>query len=149
MRTGPAASTAIVAAWIAFSPPSADAQTTRGEITLGRAREILGASPAAIPGYPFKLFPLFGRAVLVRQELDSGRVIAFREDRDGRPIVTRGEMSNQETANRILAGLPTRAEETWRARQSYRQIGSVSVRYLGSAREPIPYDLLDRLEPIP
>jgi len=149
MRTGPAASTAIVAAWIAFSPLSVDAQRTHGEITLARAREILGANPAAIPGYPFKLFPLFGRAVLVRQELDSGRVVAFREDRDGRPIVTRGEMSPRETANSMVAGLPSRAEETWRARQSYRQIGSVSVRYLGSVREPIPSDLLDRLEPIP
>jgi hypothetical protein len=149
MLTRPAASAAIVAAWIAFSPFSADAQTTRGEITLGRAREILGANPAAIPGYPIKLFPLFGRAVLVRQELDSGRVIAFREDRDGRPIVTRGEMSPRETANSILAGLPSRAEQTWRSRQGYRQIGPVSVRYLGSSREPIPRELLDRLEPIP
>jgi len=104
---------------------------------------ILGANPAAIPGYPVKLFPLFGRAVLVRQELDSGRVIAFREDRDAViGSAPRGWNGSQE-------GGAASFEQRYWARQSTRQVGGVTVRYLGSRSWRIPYDLLDRLEPIP
>ncbi len=156
MPTRPSLSVAIVAALVAFSLTSADAQMTRGAITLEQARAILGANPVAIPGYPVEFYLLGGRAVLVRQELDSGKVIAFREDRGGRPggssrrqwVSTRGNSVQDDGPQRILNGLPSSIEEQYWARRSYREIDGVSVRYLGSSRERIPYELLDQLAPI-
>ncbi|HEY3279362.1 MAG TPA: hypothetical protein VGJ83_02535 [Gemmatimonadales bacterium] len=148
MPTRPSRSPAILTVLIAWSLAPATAQTSGRQITLQEAREILGTSPAAIPGFPVELYRLDGRAVLIRQRLDSGRVIVLREDRQGRPQVFETTTIADEK-QRFLDGRPSAAEERSRALKSYRQIGSLSVRYLGSAREPIPHDLLDRLEPIP
>jgi hypothetical protein len=151
MPTRPAAPAAILAALVAFSLNSAAAQMTRGEITLEQARAVLGAHPVAIPGYAVKFYRLSGRAVLVRQELDSGKVIEFRDDRDGRPTgLTRHPFLTGQDAAKPLLNDPPRSEveDAFWARRTYREIDGVSVRYLGSRQDRIPYDLLDRLAPI-
>ena len=150
MRTRPGHAATILAILIATSLPwlCARAQTSRGQITLQQAREILGASPVAIPGYPVEIFRLDGRAILIRQQLDSGRVMTLREDRLGRPQFYR-RTTTQDEKQRFLAGLPSAGEERAVAWHGYRQFGSVSVHYIGNMRKSIPSDLLDKLEPIP
>ncbi len=148
MRTRPGRAATIFAVLIASSLPCARAQTSPGQITLQQAREILGATPVAIPGYPVEIFRLDGRAIMIRQQLDSGRVVTLREDRQGRPQFYRTTTTGDEK-QRMINGIPSGGEERVRAWQSYRQVGSVSVHYLGSLRRPIPSDLLDKLEPIP
>lgn len=55
----------------------------------------------------------------------------------------------------VVAAPPTASaqvspgEITLEQARRIRQIGPVSVRYLGPEREPIPNELLDRLAPIP
>lgn len=148
MRTRPGPAATILAILIASSLPCAHAQTSRGQITIQQAREVLGANPAAIPGYPVEIFRLDGRAILVRQRLDSVRVIAFREDRQGRPQFFR-TTGKQDEKQRFLAGGPSEGERRTQAWQGYRQVGVVSVHYLRALPQPIPSDLLDKLEPIP
>lgn len=126
--------------------------TRRGEITLAEARAILKADPAAIPGYPVRFFRLFGQAVGVEQLLDSasGAVIAFREDRDEPPRWSTFHRFGETTAEAMrIAELNPRLWRYQDARERYRQIGDVSVRWMGSINGPVPKDLLDKLAPIP
>ena len=159
MRTSPAAAAAILTALVAFSLNSAAAQMTRGEITLEKAREILQADPVGIPGYPVRFYSLSGHRVLVRQELEAGRVIQFAEDRDPssirtstsrRPdwVSTRPNPLQEDGARRILGGYPSSIEEQYWARASYRSVGPVNVKYLGAPFGPPARELLDRLAPI-
>jgi hypothetical protein len=161
MPTRPAAPAAILTALVALSPTPAAAQMTRGritldkQITLERARAILGTNPVAIPGYPVRLYAL-SHAVLVRQELDSGMVIQLAEDAQS-PIIGSSRCAwcsasdtsvYEDGPRRVLLGYPTRIEDQYWSRQSSRKVGGVNVRYLGSRNGRIPYDLLDRLAPI-
>ena len=155
MSARPTAPAAILAAWVAFSLTPAQAQMTRGEITLEKAREILGTDPVAIPGYAVRFYAL-SHAILVHQELDSGRVIRLLEDRSAPTIgsTRRAWVSASDSsiiddgAQRVLAGYPSNFESRYWARQSSRKVGDVNVRYLGWSNERIPYELLDRLAPI-
>jgi len=147
---------------VAFSLNSAAAQkahaspqTLRGEITLEKAREILGTDPVAIPGYPVRFYAL-SHAILVRQEMDSVGVIQLREDRDSPTIRSSRRVwfsaSDSSVINdgvrRVLLGYPSNFEDQYWARQSSRKVGDVNVRYVGSRNGRIPYELLDRLAPI-
>lgn len=131
-------------------PPSRTLQ--RGEITLAEARAILKANPAAIPGYPTRIFRLFGQAVLLEQLLDSatGAVIRFREDRDEPPRWSNFHRSAETTAEAIrLAELSPQLWQYQDAHEGYRQVGEVSVRWMGPIGGPVPKDLLDKLAAIP
>lgn len=129
--------------------PTARAQTPNHEISLQEARSILRADPAAIPGYPVKFYRLSTGGVFVRQELDSGRVIQLREDRGAAPwLAPMYASAGEDELGRFVRGLPSLGEQRVRARQGYRKVGPVSVRYLGPLYEPVPSNLLDRLAPI-
>ena len=128
-------------------------QTLRhGEITLAEARAILKANPAAIPGYPARFFRLLGQAVLLEQLLDSatGAVIRFREDRDEPPRWSNFHRVAETTGDAMgFAQLNPRLWQYQDAREGYRQVGEVSVRWMGPIGGPVPKDLLDKLAAIP
>jgi len=120
-------------------------------ITAAEAQQVLRATPATIPGYPVTFLRLWDTdRIIVRQTLDSGRIVEFIEEHD-RPRSSYGVYESPEhAAFEQMHGRPTVAEKLFGDRQAQRRVGEVNVWYLGrwADTQSELAELLDRLAPI-
>ncbi len=145
LRSAPPASVADNAIVVAATPPDAahDAPARRRLSTVWPviepkpARDLLGAAPAAIPGYPIRAMrrnPTTGVEIVVEQEIDSGVVVQLfqqRTDLAAEALHRDAEPSGQ-LANERLA----------------RFVGSLRIEIAGPLSIDSLNRLLDRVAPI-